>query len=757
MKEKKYLYEWCIENNRQDLLDSLLNAGVSIETLKTTPYASKKIILPFFCQDCKNKYDELIKTNPKLPKFYIQEYEVQKKTIQNNKCRICSCRGKNGVVSGVNDLETFCLQNKEFKYLLDEWDYDKNIKPDFPSSPSLIASNYTKDVNWKCKNGHQWTASPNSRINTGNGCKQCSDERRKSKAEKTVFYYIKQVFPNAFDNYKIPKTSGLELDIYIKELSLGIEYDGFWHNRNLKKDIKKYEICKENNIKLVRIREKQCQQIENIADICYYLKQENNKDLNNAVRFLFDCIKTLTNKTFEIPDINWKRDIHKAEELIDLSIKENSVANYPLLKEQWHPTKNGNITPDRVPAQSNIPRYWRCKKCGYGLPEGQNWIVSPNARIENNKVNGCPSCAGIELNKGYNDFETRCNDEEYQKEYKRKYNKDLKLLLEEWNEEFNSKIIAKNGNPLTKDNITFGSGDEVHWICSNPKCRYGSKKDKWITPLKRRTISGIGCPVCGGKIVSEGINDINTTHPEIAAQWDDEKNLKEFNRTKYNTSHGYNKPVWWICEKGHHYKATPNDRTGNKHICCSICSNRELLVGYNDLETYCKNIENQKKYKEKFNKELLSTLDEWHEDNKITPKDIRYSDNKEQILWKCPICNSKYSLTAKRKLQREGIGCNNCVQKRKNANLREKLTKGKELSIVNPELAKEWHPDPEKNFDSKKNIYRTPDNTSANNNYKAYWKCSKCGHEWLAQVKARNKGSGCPECYKNKRKNNKLK
>ena len=44
MKEKKYLYEWCIENNRQDLLDSLLNAGVSIETLKTTPYASKKIV-----------------------------------------------------------------------------------------------------------------------------------------------------------------------------------------------------------------------------------------------------------------------------------------------------------------------------------------------------------------------------------------------------------------------------------------------------------------------------------------------------------------------------------------------------------------------------------------------------------------------------------------------------------------------------------------------------------------------------------------
>lgn len=755
MKEKKYLYEWCIVNNREDLIDSLLKAGVDIESIKTTSYASKKVF-SWFCPKCKEKYDKLIKINNEIPKFYIQKQQVQRKTINNYGCSVCNSRL---LIKGVNDLRTFCLKkenNGKFGHLINEWSKLNKFGMD------EVFPNHTKKVYWECpKCGYgtkgEWHVEPNSRINNGNNCPNCSSELRKSHAEKAVYYYVKKVFPNAIENYKIPDTDQLEIDIFIEELSLGIEYDGsYWHNKKPEKDQAKYQICKDKNIKLLRLREKGCKEIFDIATNCYYLKSHNNKDLNNTVQYVFEYIKSLSTNDFIIPQIDWEKDFTEIEELIELQVKENSVAKYQLLKEQWHPDLNGKTTTDRVYAQSNTKRYWRCLECGYGT-KGE-WHVSPNSRIEdskNNKINGCPACTNKVLYKGYNDFETCCNNEEYQKEYKAKYNKDLKLLLKEWNEKENSKILTKNGDLLTKDNIVFGSNDKVAWICS--KCGYGSKKDKWITPLKRRTISGIGCPVCGGKIVSEGINDINMTHPKIAEQWDNEKNLKEFNRTKYNTSHGYNKPVWWICENGHHYKATPNDRTGNKHVGCSICSNRELLVGYNDLETYCKNIENQKKYKEKYNKELLSILDEWHEDNTIKPKDIRYSDNSEQIAWKCPICNSKYSLTVKRKLQREGVGCNDCVQKRKNANLREKLTKGKELSIVNPELAKEWHPDPEKNFDSKKNIYRTPDNTSANNNYKAYWKCSKCGHEWAAQVKARNKGSGCPECYKNRIRKYKLK
>ena len=34
---------------------------------------------------------------------------------------------------------------------------------------------------------------------------------------------------------------------------------------------------------------------------------------------------------------------------------------------------------------------------------------------------------------------------------------------------------------------------------------------------------------------------------------------------------------------------------------------------------------------------------------------------------------------------------------------------------------------------------------------KVWWKCSK-GHEWQAAIGSRNRGSGCPECAREKRR-----
>ena len=740
MKEKKFLYDWCVENNRQDLIKSLLKAGVDIETIKTTRYASKKV-LPFFCEKCKEKYDELIKTNPNLPKFYIQKYEVQKKTISEYGCKVCNSRY---LVKGVNDLKTFCLkeENKsKYGHLINEWsDFNKQkIDEVFP--------NHTKKVYWECpKCGYgknkEWHVEPNSRIK-GNNCPNCSSELRKSHAEKAVYYYIKKIFPNAIENYKIPNTDQLELDIYIEELSLGIEYDGsYWHNKKPKKDQNKYKICKDRNIKLLRLREKGSKETPNIATNCYYLKSHNNKDLNNAIQYAFEYIKSISDNDFVIPQIDWEKDFAEIEELIELQVKENSVAKYQLLDEQWHPDLNGKTTTDRVYVQSNTKRYWRCLECGYGT-KGE-WYVSPNSRVEdaeNNKINGCPSCANKKLYKGYNDFETRCNDEKYQKEYKKKYNEDLKLLLKEWNEEENSKIIAKNDKPLTKDNITFGSGDEVYWICSNPKCRYG-KNGEWKTPLKSRTISGRGCPACAGKIVEKGKNDIATTHPEIADQWDEEMNLKEFGITKYEVSKGSHLFAYWKCDNGHSsYQVVVNDKTANNS--CPLCRNWKT-----DLETYCNNEENQKKYKDKFDRELKSILEDWHPDNKIKPKDIRHTDDNEQILWKCPICKRPYISTVRKKLKSETGACNECATKQRKLSQRANLPKEKTLAYANPEFVKDWHPDRQKNYIKELDLYLTPENIALGNHTdKIWWKCHICEYEWQMDVRYRNQHQQkCPKC-----------
>ena len=38
-----------------------------------------------------------------------------------------------------------------------------------------------------------------------------------------------------------------------------------------------------------------------------------------------------------------------------------------------------------------------------------------------------------------------------------------------------------------------------------------------------------------------------------------------------------------------------------------------------------------------------------------------------------------------------------------------------------------------------------------NSHKKVWWKCSQ-GHEWQADIGGRNRGNGCPECAKEKRK-----
>lgn len=61
----------------------------------------------------------------------------------------------------------------------------------------------------------------------------------------------------------------------------------------------------------------------------------------------------------------------------------------------------------------------------------------------------------------------------------------------------------------------------------------------------------------------------------------------------------------------------------------------------------------------------------------------------------------------------------------------------------NPNLIAEWN--------YAKNGDLTPSDVMSNSGKKVWWKCSK-GHEWQATIINRNKGRGCPECYRASRK-----
>ena len=61
----------------------------------------------------------------------------------------------------------------------------------------------------------------------------------------------------------------------------------------------------------------------------------------------------------------------------------------PQVAAEWHPTKNGSLTPDKIRPSSGISAWWLCSDCGH------EWTTSPNSRIDSDgkKKTGCNVCA----------------------------------------------------------------------------------------------------------------------------------------------------------------------------------------------------------------------------------------------------------------------------------------------------------------------------------------------------------------------------
>ena len=80
-----------------------------------------------------------------------------------------------------------------------------------------------------------------------------------SKGEKEVVEFCKQYYPDLIENDRT-QISPLELDIYIPEINLAIEYNGlYWHSESQGKNksyhLNKYLECKKQGIKLIQIFE----------------------------------------------------------------------------------------------------------------------------------------------------------------------------------------------------------------------------------------------------------------------------------------------------------------------------------------------------------------------------------------------------------------------------------------------------------------------------------------------------------------------
>lgn len=576
--------------------------------------------------------------------------------------------------------------------LMAEWDTEANERAGI--SPDKLGSQSNTYAFWKCKYGHTWRAKINNRYN-GRGCPECRKVLQTSFPEQAVYFYLKKKFPDAINRYKDIFSNGMELDVYIPSIKVGVEYDGIaWHEDNaLEREHRKYDICKSHNISLLRLKENREHFRDDLGVSDYIITVRrpftSNKSsyhwLDYAIRDLLKILgdydpNVYFNRTIEtqwheafygptvVTDVNTYRDKNLIRENYLVALENNSFGSlYPEIAKKWHPTKNGELTPFMFSPHSNT-RVWWLGKCGH---EWENPIALLTRGCD------CPYCSGQKVLKGFNDLETRFPD-----------------IAAQWHPTLNGSKTA--------DMYTFGSGHKAYWKCS--VCN-----QEWSAKINNRTINKRGCPYCAGERPIKGINDLPTLRSDLMKEWDYEEN-KDIDPSDMMPQS--NKKVAWICSKcGYKYKAFISNRS--KGTGCKNCAGQILHAGVNDLETL-----------------YPAIAAEWDYDANggVLPSQVFPNSNKP-YHWKCKY---GHTWTAQPNSRMSGTGCPYCSGN--------KVWIGfNDLVTTCPEIAKDWHP--------TKNGALQPTDISKGYTKKVWFLCPDCGKSYDTFIGNKIKGYGkCPYC-----------
>jgi hypothetical protein len=431
-----------------------------------------------------------------------------------------------------------------------------------------------------------------------------------------------------------------------------------------------------------------------------------------------------------------------------LSEKNNLSIVFPQVAAQWHPTKNGDLTPDKVSFGSSKKVWWKCP-----VVEDHEWQAVISART--NQGQGCSCCAG-------------------------------KTVVPSNSFAVNHPELAAQWHPIKNDlsphEVVCKSNKRVWW-----KCPVANDHEWESSPEER--VRGRGCPFCTGNRVCVS-NSFATNHPELAAQWHSAKNG---DLTPHDLVSKSGVRVWWKCPVAddHEWCASPADRVyGHGCPCCNGKGRGQKVVASNCLETTHPHL-----------------LVKWHPiKNTVTPSEVTAGSG-VKVWWKCPVADDhEWQATVQHMAQDGGCPCcygikvvkSNCLavtrpdlalqwHATKNGDLtpfdvlgggRRKVwwkcsaaddheweaeiknrvngsgcphcaSRGKIavlsncLATLKPEVAAQWHP--------AKNGDLTPYMVLPFSESKVWWKCPIADdHEWEATIANVSSGSGCLCCANRK-------
>lgn len=211
----------------------------------------------------------------------------------------------------------------------------------------------------------------------------------------------------------------------------------------------------------------------------------------------------------------------------------NSVAALHPEVVRTFSAKNKTIAEQTLATQSKM-LYWKCEK------HGTEYRQSLRGRLGLDGRPGCQECWKYSISVGF------------------KYPE----IAADWDYEKNTK------SPFE---VSAYNNKCVNWICS--------LGHRYTAQINDRTSRNNGCPVCGGKKVVSGFNDLQSQFPDIAAEFDEAKNRVAATEVYCKSGLSF----WWRCSTNS--KHTWNTRINHRTIAgtnCPKCVSR-TSVAENEL------------------------------------------------------------------------------------------------------------------------------------------------------------------------------
>lgn len=414
----------------------------------------------------------------------------------------------------------------------------------------------------------------------------------------------------------------------------------------------------------------------------------------------------------------------------------------PELAAQWHPTKNGDLTPAEVKLRSTVRVWWRCEV-------GHEWQAAISSRASGSR---CPGCRGRLLTPGVNDLATQRAD--VAKLWHPNKNGDLtprdvtpssRLRVwwacargHEWQGLIHGRVAAASGCPscrvrqrrgvaslaqvnpdlaaqwhptlngdLTANDVAPKTNKVVWW-----RCEHGHE---WRSQVCNRSY-GSGCPMCAHRgAPGPGPYSLASENPELAAQWHPSRNG---DLTPDDVRPKANRKVWWRCPSGHEWQAQVANRAGGAG--CPHCAGKLAIPGVNDIATIRPDVAAQ-----------------WHptKNGHLTP-DVVLASSGRRVWWRCPVGHEWSEQVLSRCAGSLCRVCSSTPERTMPAPVRP-TRQPRTLAELEPSIAALW--------DLERNSPLTPEQVTPAAQRVVWWRC-ETGHRWRASVQAQVAGGACPVC-----------